>query len=179
MKLALLLLFIVSSCGRLEDSLTKFNPFAPVSNSLENVNSNAIETITPVKVSPGSYYGLIMDDGEGKDIVVHEFQYLSEDKFIIKETRFLAGNITRAYFHSTTGTYAYENGVIKHTVLKDSCDKLSAFDLGFTGDKASVVKTTFRQKSLSLYSFSKFQPPLPLLSQLGNATEDSGCTIFP
>lgn len=179
MKLAFLFLFFISSCGRLEDSLTKFNPFAPVSNSLQNASSNAIEAIAPVKVSPGSFYGLIMEDGEGKDIVVHEFQYLSDDKFIIKETRFIAGNITRAYFHSTTGTYSVENGEIKHIVLRDSCDNLSSFNLVFTGDKSSVVKTTFRNKSLSLYSFSKFQPPLPLLSQLGNATEDSGCSIFP
>lgn len=179
MKLAFLFLFIISSCGRLEDSLTKFNPFSPVSNSLRNASSNALETVVPAKVSPGSFYGLIMEDGEGKDIVVHEFQYLSDGKFIIKETRFIAGNITRSYFHATKGTYLYDNGVMKHTVESDSCGNLSSFELAFTGDKSNMVKTMFREKGLSLYSFSRFQPPLPLLSQLGHATEDTGCTIFP
>lgn len=179
MRFALLFLCLFTSCGRFESSLTKFNPFAPMSNSLQSASSNAIETVSPVKVSPGSYYGLIMEDGEGKDSVVHEFQYLSDNKFIIKETRFIAGNITRAYFHSTSGTYLFENGEIRHTVERDSCGKLSAFNLVFTGDKSSVVKTTFRDKPLTLYSFSKFQPPLPLLSQLGSAIEDSGCSVFP
>lgn len=178
MKIALLMLTLIGSCGKFEDSVSKLNPLTPISNSMSNINSNSLES-SSLSITPGSYYGLLLEEGPNKDIVVHEFQYLSDKSFIIKETRFIAGNLLSGQYHSTKGSYEEENGKIKHTVRLDSCQKLEPFSLVFSGNKSSIIKTTHRSKFLSLYTFASFTPPAPLLKQLGNSVEDIECSKFP
>lgn len=169
---------MIMACGKLEDSILKLNPLAPVSNSMGNINTNGLEA-KPTIISPGSYYGVAIDEGDTKDTVIREFQYLSDSSFIIKESRFTSGLLINGVFQSTTGIYKEENGVYQHSVKSDSCNNLDPFKLTFSGDKSSTIKTTYKLKTLSLHNLSKYPPPVHLLGQIGKAIEDVSCKTSP
>lgn len=162
----------VTGCGDVKkglDKMTDQNPMVP----------NSSPVITPSQTfTPGSYFKVMTDVGNGKDTRVFEFQYLSSGKFIITQTSFPGGNLASSSFHKKSGTFIEQAGQIFHTTTYDTCNDLSFQQLYISGDKKNSVNINWRGLALNLYSYGTWSLPPDIANQIPDAVEDVGCVKF-
>ncbi len=128
--------------------------------------------------TPGSYFKVMKDYGSNKDIRVFEFQFLSDQRFILTQTSFLGGDLTKVYFHKKTGTYAESLGRISYATSFDTCGDLKNQSTYFSGDRNNFVTIVWNGNSSRLYSYYLWTLPSDISSHIVDAVEDIGCKAF-
>lgn len=128
--------------------------------------------------SPGSYFKVIKEVGNAKDTRVIEFQYLSSGKFIVTQTSFMAGDLTKAYYQKKVGTYTEQLGNFTHLPNYDSCNDLARVSTYVSGHRSTSVNINWKGNSSVFYSYATNTLPSDISFNIIDAIEDVGCKIF-
>lgn len=128
--------------------------------------------------TPGSYFKVIKEVGPNKDTRVFEFQYLSDKRFILTQTSFLGGDLTKAFFHKKTGTYTESMGSIAYNSAYDTCGNLKPQSTYFSGNRQNVVSVNWNGNNRTFYSYYLWTLPSDISSHIVDAVEDIGCKAF-
>ena len=128
--------------------------------------------------TPGSYFKVLKEVGSAKDTRVLEFQFLSDKRFILTQTSFSGGDLTKVFFHKKTGTYSESSGTISYAITSDTCGNLKFQTTYFSGDRNNVVSVMWNGNSSRFYSYSTWTLPSDISSHIVDAVEDFGCKVF-
>ena len=174
----MLAIFVITGCGNQGGSSLKGIGSQSDSNPVSTVPVNPIPGTTYIPFSPGSYFKVIKEVGSNKDTRVIEFQYLSSGKFILTQTSFMGGNLTRGYFHKKIGTYSEKLGSFTHDISYDSCNDLSRILTFASGNRNTAININWKGSLITFYSYATRTLPSDISSNIIDAVEDVGCKVF-
>jgi hypothetical protein len=169
------LTFAFYGCGKLEEAKKTVADF---SNSLIPQLPPSTAT-NQGPYTPGSYFLILRDYGQKKDIRIFDFQYLADKTFLLKQINFSGGNLSDGSYQKKTGTISEDNqGTISHSVNYDSCNNNSSTTITLSGNPKDKVNASYNGLRFSLFSYSKWMLPTEISSKLDNLPEDIGCKKF-
>ncbi len=166
--------FLVIACGGNPGGMNKLGE------SLNGSPSPIIQPGTSVSTifTPGSYFKVMKEVGSNKDTRVYEFQFLSDKRFILTQTSFMGGDLTKVFSHKKTGTYTESKGFINYASTYDTCGDLKGQSTYLSGDRNNVITVVWNGSTSRFYSYYFWTLPSDISSHIVDAVEDVGCTVF-
>ena len=171
----IMFLLVLMSCGKLNEAKKTVADFS--NNLIPNLPISTATNQGPY--TPGSYFLILRDYGQKKDIRIFDFQYLADKTFLLKQINFSGGNLAEGSFQKKTGTMTEDsNGIISHTVQYDSCNNHATTTIALSGNPKDKVNASYNGLRFSLFSYSKWMIPTELSSKIDTLAEDIGCKKF-